>query len=499
MARRWRGPLVIENEQTGDGRVIAAGALDWAPLPLPLAWLQQEQHGDLLPGAVQVGTIDAITRDGNLVIGEGVVDDEQPDGAELVRRLEAGTASHGTRQGLSIDPDNWSMELLLRDDSDDGEDEVVIIAGAGDLPAVTAAAGDPDPGEGGGESHSTLFRDEVDELLTRFSRLRIRGVTACAVPAFAGAFMELVGDEPAEVVEDDGEDEADEVVAAGTVPASVPTAPPSSWFSIPEPDVGDEGRTEVYGMPAQELLVEQPDGGLAVPFTIADDGRVFGHAARWGQCHVGYAECVTAPESLAAYAHFHHGEVVCDDGTRVATGTLTMGCDHAAAELRAPDARDHYAHSGLAFADVRATNGALGVWVSGTLRPDVTAEQVRLLRASSLSGDWRRIGSHLEFIGALAVNVPGFPIAREAVTAAGLEQLPQAQLAASAYVADQVQTSLVAAGVVHRCPECQQRALRAATTPDPGDEVRDLLRTLELRTRHLAPAAAEHALRRIRR
>lgn len=197
--------------------------------------------------------------------------------------------------------------------------------------------------------------------------------------------------------------------------------------------------------------------------------------------------------------------MVCDDGTRVATGTLTMGCDHAAAELRAPEARDHYAHQGLAFADVRATNGALGVWVSGVLRPDVTTEQLRLLRASSLSGDWRRIGAGLEFIGALAVNVPGFPIAREAVTAAGLEQLPAAQLTASAFLDDQVQTSLVAAGVVQRCPECQKRAMRARLTPEaeaqanllPVGEVMDVLRKLELRTRHLGPAAAEHALRRI--
>jgi len=524
MARRWRGPLVIENEQTGDGRVIAPGALDWAPLPLPLGWLQQEQHGDLLAGAVQVGTIDTITREGDVVMGEGLVDDEQPDGAELVRRLEAGTASHGARQGLSIDPDNWAMELLLRDDSDDDDSgEVVILAGAGRLPSrrqlvamvasvrpdllsdeLRAAAGDPDPGEGGGDDYYQLFVDEVDELLARFSRLRIRGVTACAVPAFAGAYMELAGE--ATTTDDEPADDDDTVVAAVPAAPAPPVAPPASWFSIPEPDVDSEGDLDLYGMPAQELLVEQPDGGLAVPFTITDDGRVFGHAARWGQCHVGYpGTCVTAPESLAAYAHFHHGEVVCDDGTRVATGTLTMGCDHAAAELRAPEARDHYAHQGLAFADVRATNGALGVWVSGVLRPDVTTEQLRLLRASSLSGDWRRIGAGLEFIGALAVNVPGFPIAREAVTAAGLEQLPAAQLTASAFLDDQVQTSLVAAGVVQRCPECQKRAMRARLTPEaeaqanllPVGEVMDVLRKLELRTRHLGPAAAEHALRRI--
>ena len=25
----WRGPLAIENSQTGDGRIISAGAIEW--------------------------------------------------------------------------------------------------------------------------------------------------------------------------------------------------------------------------------------------------------------------------------------------------------------------------------------------------------------------------------------------------------------------------------------------------------------------------------------
>jgi hypothetical protein len=55
---------------------------------------------------------------------------------------------------------------------------------------------------------------------------------------------------------------------------------------------------------------------------------------------------------------------------------------------------------------------AHGIWVAGALRPDVTADKVRALRASPLSGDWRRIGNNLELVAALAVNTPGFPIPR---------------------------------------------------------------------------------------
>jgi hypothetical protein len=519
MARRFRGPLVTVNVQTGDGRVIADDAISVAPLPLPFAWLRDgDQHVGLTEVAPQVGIIESIERVGDDWVGEGLIDDEQPDGAELCRRMDAGLASHGARQLVSIDPDDWAVEIIATES--EGDDDGVLIlasAGTGTPPryARTAAAGDPDPGDGG----VLLFEDASDSILERYTRLRIRGATACAVSAFTEAWVELVADaaepaddEPADPEEEPADPPADDeaegsTTAAAIAPAAVVRRPPADVFAIPEPDLDTQGMVEVYGMPAQELLTEQPDGGLAVPFTIATrpDGTraVFGHAARWEQCHIGYpGSCITAPESAAAYAHFHVGEVHCADGSRVATGTLTMGCDHAAAELRAPEARDHYAHSGLAFADVRASNGALGVWVAGVLRPDVTEQQLHVIRASSLSGDWRRIGAGLEFIGALAVNVPGFPIAREAVTAAGLQQLPLAALSASAYLDDGVQTSLVASGIVQRCPDCQRRAManrgqQPASSADP--EVLDLLRKVELRTRHLAPAAAEHALTVLRR
>ncbi len=529
--RRWRtvpgNGLVTEGVQTGDGRVIADGACTWAELPLPFAWLRDgDQHINLTEVGPQVGIIDAISRGANGQIeGEGAIDDANPDGAELIRRMEAGSASHGTQQLVSIDPDDWAVDILLMDEA--AEDEGVLIAsrtGRGALPlrnrvpvgaGVTAAAGDPDPGADAGV---LLFSDASDAILERYTRMRIRGATACAVSAFTSAMIELT-DEPAEAAPaDDAPPEADAVAAsAGLRPSTVQEpelrpAPPREAFYLPEPEPGAEDDGSVYGMPVQELLVEQPDGGLAVPYTVVErDGVLwsFGHAARWGQCHVGYpGECVTAPESVADYAHFHHGSVFTADGSSVATGPLTMGTDHAGAELFAPEARDWYANTGLAFADVRASNGALGVWTCGAIRPHVTERQLHVVRASSLSGDWRRIGVDLEFIGALAVNVPGFPISRELVAAAGLQQLPMAALAASAFYADGVQNSLTAAGVVQRCPECQRRAMAARSEMDQArqsvplgdmDEALRILRQLDYRTRPMMAAAAEHAMATIRR
>src|SRR5690606_35995190 len=76
--------------------------------------------------------------------------------------------------------------------------------------------------------------------------------------------------------------------------------------------------------------------------------------------------------------------------------------------------------TGLGGADVHVGEDKFGIWVAGAVRPGVTPEQLRTLRASPLSGDWRYINGSLELVGALAVNLPGFPIPRtQAVIASG--------------------------------------------------------------------------------
>ena len=87
----------------------------------------------------------------------------------------------------------------------------------------------------------------------------------------------------------------------------------------------------------------------------------------------------------------------------------------------------------------------------------------------------------------LSVNRPGFPINRVQLAPA---------VTASAFVEDGQQISLIAAGMVHRCANCGQSS----------DPVLEALRQIQLgynvlerRTRHLVPAATEHALSAIRR
>lgn len=476
MARRWSGVLVVEGIESGDGRIIADGALDWE-VPFSLEWNPDDQASH--EGIVVVGMVESATRmAGGLIKATGTIDDGQEAGVEVIRLmgLDPPLAS-----GVSIVMDDMEIQVLV-----DGEEELSLIAsgrmvfGAGRT--LFAAAGDPDPGDpGDGETDDgkvVLFEDSMDSMLQRVTRARIRAATLVDVPAFIEARITL---DPVE----EGETSADSPPLA--VVASPPVRPPSSWFSVPEPEIGDE------------RLVEQRNGRLACPLTILDCGQVYGHAAVEGSPHIGYpGELVTPPTSAGAYREFHLGHVVCDDDVDIPTGVLVAGCDHAAITLRAPGARDYYAHNGVGWADVRFTDGVFGPWFCGALRPDVTDVQIRALRGGSLSGDWRDFGDgDLEFIAGLAVNTPGFPVYRETVAASAWLR-PAAR--AAVHMVDGHRTALVAAGIVHRCADCADKARVAALGIRPvDDEVLRCLRALELRTRHLVPAAVAHAAGRIRR
>jgi hypothetical protein len=169
------------------------------------------------------------------------------------------------------------------------------------------------------------------------------------------------------------------------------------------------------------------------PLTFTEDGRVFGHIATWGTCHIGFSgQCVTAPRSASQYAYFHTGEVQTDAGP-VAVGHLTFGTGHAAGRLSAASTVRHYDDTGTVGADVVCGEDAHGIWVSGTVRDTLTSSELHAFRAAPPSGDWRNIGGRLELVAVLGVNTPGFPVPRArvasgeplALVAAGrLEQLP---------------------------------------------------------------------------
>ncbi|MFB7496080.1 phage minor head protein [Streptomyces sp. NPDC056161] len=237
--RAWSTPgttaLAFENQETGDGRVFAPGALEWTgPGPWPLQYADEMLRGH--EGAELAGAITVLGRDGDRITGDGVLYLSQDAGEEAAMLLE-----EEAPLGVSVDLDDVDIEFVDRTLAEDGglvlaaslasasllrlDDGGWMITAstapawtaAGGHPArlahtaqlitgpggavtaasvraafegagvLTAAAGDPDDPEAGVVVHSETSGD----LLVRITRARLRGATLVAVPAFAGARIVL--------------------------------------------------------------------------------------------------------------------------------------------------------------------------------------------------------------------------------------------------------------------------------------------------------------------
>lgn len=182
-----------------------------------------------------------------------------------------------------------------------------------------------------------------------------------------------------------------------------------------------------------------PELKMPTPVTVTREGRVFGHIAQWGVCHIGLGlsigmddTCTEAPHSPTNYAYYRTGVVDTDQG-EIPVGNLTMGIGHAPDKASARATIAHYDNINAVVADVVTGEDEHGIWFSGAMRPNLTDDQIRAFKGATLSGDWRTIGGELELVAALAVNVPGFGIPRLSLAASGGRQ-----------------TALIAAGMVKR-------------------------------------------------
>jgi len=376
----WEGPLVIEGETTGDQREFAPKSITWVTPPLPLRWNKEDSHGgEPHTVAVNVGRIDEVWRDGDKIMGRGVLDLGGDNGREAHRLVDGGFL-----KGVSIDAD----------DITDADVELIY----------------PESGPSDGDDEEGLA--DILMLFARPEKIiyhagRIRAATLCDIPAFVDAYITLID-------KNEDEDETYEVEAVATEETTSLVAhagrdwtPPRAWF-------------------------EDPQFHLHVPLTVTDEGRVYGHAARWEECHIGYpGTCVTPPPE-DDFIYFLTGEIICDDGSHVPVGQITMSTVHANDGYGASRSKSHYENTACAVADVTCGADAHGIWVAGAIRPTAEQARVREMRASGqLSGDWRRIGGQLRLVALLVVNVPGFPIPRT-----------------KARITNGAQLSLVAAGMI---------------------------------------------------
>lgn len=376
----WKGVICVEGILSGDQREFSKNALTWAELPIPLRWKKEDAHGGVNDVTVAVGTITKIKRSGSEIQAEGVFDMGSEDGREAHRRV-----GDGFLAGISIDAD----------DITDADIEFV-------WPETEAADGEE-------VSEADIF----DMLFASPEKIvfhagRIRAATLCDIPAFVEARIALTAAGEVEIPEglvaaavlDAQVREATEgLTAAATLNRTVADAPPRAWFDDPK---------------------------LSVPMNIivTDEGRVYGHAAHWSECHIGHPDmCITAPYE-DSHPYFATGELVCADGSRVQVGQITLATGHAPLPYGAQKAAEHYDNTGTAVADISIGNDEHGIWVAGAVRPGVDPARVRELRASGkVSGDWRRIAGSLRMVGLLAVNVAGFQTPQVRSRVAGGQQM----------------------------------------------------------------------------
>lgn len=384
--------ITVEGRWTGDERYVADGALGWdGMLPLPVT----VPHDD--DPRVTVGVVSEVQRTPgtvpgeSLIVGTGFLDADHPlvqgtpDTPGLARQV-----AEGFVRGVSMD-----------------------------LDAPTIGAVDPATVPEGVQA------EDADWLYTVVLSGRLRALAVTSLPAFPEAHFTLGSELPAaadmppaldgpEPLDPDtpvDEEEDPELVPEEELPVAVLAAGTSFRVVAAQPVLADCPPREWFSDP-------HLDG--PTPLTITDEGRVYGHLARWGVCHTGFdGTCIMAPRTSNGYASFLVGEEVCDNGERVPVGALTLGTGHAGEHLTARPAAAHYDDTGTRGAHVTIGEDRHGVWVAGAVLHSTTPEDVRLMRATPLSGDWRRIGTSLELVAALHVNTPGFLVPRMGLAASG--------------------------------------------------------------------------------
>lgn len=222
-----------------------------------------------------------------------------------------------------------------------------------------------------------------DGIRLSISKSRLSAATLVPIPAFAEAH---------------GKIDTPPLVAAAALVSGITR--PREWFADPK--------------------LEKPTG-----VTVTPEGRVFGHVALLGQCHVGYPGCRTAPPDDDFAEFYGGGGVECDNGEFVRTGTIFIGGPHADGQMSGDEAMRFYSDTSYAWADVVVGYDKFGVWCAGAMRPEVSDALAYHAKASALSGHWSpakngpRKGK-LTLRAILSCNSPGFPVAQsESLVAAG--------------------------------------------------------------------------------
>src|SRR5690606_5580610 len=138
-------------------------------------------------------------------------------------------------------------------------------------------------------------------------------------------------------------------------------------------------------------------------------------------CHSGYGDACLNIATIDPSYTFSDYLVGDATGTGLPTGTIIVGESHRVRPDGSVADWDMLSNSRYGVADVTCGVDEHGIWVAGRVRPGATKAQIAQLRGSALSGEWVPTPSGARRLKAVvAVNTPGFAIARKPVAAAGM-------------------------------------------------------------------------------
>lgn len=421
--------LAVEGMETSDGRYLEPGTIDFRTPPLTV-WAQLTNTGQGgHSGAEVVGKLSEVWR---------------IPGPEFVSKQTGEPLPEGTFV--------WQGRGELDGDSKGGQ-----YAKRGYLTGNSI-----DLSEGDFTDDILFNEDGTESHRVSVSNAKIGATTLCAIPAFADGYVEIDGERP----KADDEMTAESLIAflaehgiqAVTASVAIPELGDACSECLASGEFGkvppqflkgkkkdtedkadggtDEGDENPDGSKKKPAFLKKKglalpplewftDPGLTGPTALQIDpetGRVFGHIATWGTCHIGISKrCTPPPRSASDYAYFNTGALRVfdnEDGAvirTVAVGHLTMNTGHADLGASMAATAAHYDNTGTVAADVAAGEDAHGIWVAGKLRPGLSDEDIHALLAAPASGDWRPIDGQLEMVGVLAVNVAGYPVTRARV------------------------------------------------------------------------------------
>jgi hypothetical protein len=346
MFRRVHWPSLMKTDaKTGDGRLFprdGGGTRD-----LPLTWYaqltQQEQHN----GAVVAGRVDMVEfqDDGNVEAWGWALDDDN--GRTAARYVATKTLRHN-----SVDlADVGDVQLLFDENAGEGENPITFLFPKWNLTATTLL-GKPAFGTAHTEMSDLMSLEELTAAYGEDDTIEVDGEVVFTI---------------------NGSDE----LTASLAPA------PSS--------------TEALTVPWDDFhIAETP---YPQKIVVTADGTVYGHLSMWE------GGDVPTPRPADGYASFNQAGPLTELG-QVETGPIFFEGGHPDKPLGKRDPYAAYGGVENCWADVRVSEGRLGPWISGRVRPGQSEEALYVARASRISGHW--VGNELRAI--VSVNVPRFNV-----------------------------------------------------------------------------------------